>query len=49
MLMVNYGWEWKFEKKFGTLGIWQNKLRANYDKLTECNFEDIPAILDAIK
>ncbi len=48
VLMVNYGWEWEFEKKHGTLAIWQQKLKENYDRLTTCRFEDVEKILRSI-
>ncbi len=49
VVIVNYGWEWEFEKKFGSLHNWQQKLQAHYDKLTTCEFEDIWNILRAIE
>ena len=48
VIVVNYGWEWEFEKKHGSLRAWQEKLQANYDKLTTCEFEEIWSILRAI-
>lgn len=48
VLVVNYGWEWEFEKKFGTLGIWQQKLKSHFDELTACKFDDVLTILRAI-
>ena len=48
VLMVNYGWEWEFEQKHGSLAIWQQKLRAHFDELTSCSFEEIPELLASI-
>lgn len=47
-IMVNYGWEWEFEQKFGSLANWQKKLKENYNKLTTCNFEELSNILHTI-
>jgi len=48
-IVVNYGWEWEFEKKFGSLSNWQQKLTANCEKLTTCEFDEIWNILRAIE
>ena len=49
VLMVCYGWEWEFEKKFLNLSIWQQKLKAHYDELTYCKFEEVEIILHSIE
>lgn len=49
VLMVYYGWEWEFEKKFGTLGVWQTKLKAHYCDLTACEFDEVENILHSIE
>lgn len=48
-VIVNYGWEWEFEKKFGSLSKWQQKLKANLDNLATCEFDEIWNVLRAIE
>ena len=49
VLMVYYGWEWKFEKRFNTLAVWQAKLKSHYEELTVCRYDELEEILDAIE
>jgi len=48
MIMVNYGWDSFFEKKFGNLAVWQEKLSANLAKLLYCPIEEIEDKLRSI-
>lgn len=45
VIMVNYGWDWQFEHKFGCLKNWQEKLDAEFPLLAHCPIEDIPQVL----
>lgn len=41
MLIVNYGWSNEFEKKFGNLKNWQEKLSSNFSILAHCPIDEI--------
>lgn len=41
MILVNYGWENEFEKKFGNLHTWRAKLTSNLSSLVYCPIEDM--------
>ena len=41
MLFVNYGWHNEFEKKFGNLKNWHEKLSSNFSILAHCPIDEI--------
>lgn len=49
MVMVNYGWDFEFERKFGSLKAWQEKLSENYSLLAHCPIENIRQVLHGIE
>lgn len=49
MLIINYGWEYEFERKFGSLQNWQEKLDACFPMLAHCPIEDIRQALHRIE
>lgn len=48
-VMVNYGWMFKFEQRFGNLANWQHKLNENFDRIADCPPEDLLYRLNQIK
>lgn len=48
VLLVNYGYDFKYEKKFGCLKEWQKKLKANFSLLEHCPVQKIAEVLDGI-
>ena len=49
VVIVNYGWDWEFERKFGSLAKWHQKLSNHLHELNTCEFEEIWSILRAIE
>ena len=48
VVIVNYGWLWKYEKKHGSLATWQKKLSENLHLLENCPISEICGVLDTI-
>lgn len=48
MILLNYGWDNEFEKKFGNLQIWREKLLSNISTLAHCPIDDIMEKLRSI-
>lgn len=48
VVIVNYGWLWKYEQKHGSLANWQKKLSENLHLLENCPISEICGILDTI-
>lgn len=48
MIPVNYGWDYKYEQKFGCLAAWQSKLSDSWPLLAHCPIEEIGRALDSI-
>lgn len=49
MILVNYGWDYKYEKKFSNLANWRSKLSDSWPLLAHCPIEEIPTALDKIE
>ena len=49
VIMQNYGWEHKYEKKWGCLANWQNVLAKNIKHLSQLTYDEIPKALDMIE
>jgi hypothetical protein len=47
--MQNYGWEHKYEKKWGSLANWQRILAKNLDFVSKVPFEQLSTVLDEIE
>ena len=48
MILLNYGWDNKFERKFGCLKAWREKLEDSWPLLSECPIAEIPGKLEKI-
>lgn len=49
VVMRNYGWDYKYEQKFGCLANWQKVLKAHMSELMHCPVEQIPKLLDTFE
>lgn len=48
-VMVNYGWMFKYEHRFGNLNNWQKKLAKSFDQIKDCPPADILHRLDELE